>query len=461
MTLDIATSLESPVVRVLLGVLAAGLLYTLGRELRKIPAKLMVLMATAFLDMVGLLIVIPILPFYARRLGGEGFTFVGVHFGIGTVVALLVSTFTIAQLVSAPVWGRFSDRFGRRPALLVALGASVIAYVIFGFANSLAMLFLSRIVQGAGGGTVGVIQAYVADSVEPDQRARGLGWLSAATNLGVALGPVLGAFSITLGNRVCNMGGGDSAGLHAVGHAMPGLVAALLCLVNMAFAWRYLRESHTLGEHHAAAHKPRTSREAVLRVVQHSGEPASRLIWIYAIAMGAFQGVTAVLALFLADKYGVTERTISYFFVYIGSISVFTRVLLLGKAVDRLGEPRLSRIGIFLLAIGLGGMPLATSLPLLALAVAFIPLGTAFTFPCVTALLSRVISARERGLYMGVQQTFGGVARVIAPLWAGFAYDRLGIGVPFYTSAALVLATLLLGFGLEQFVRPPAPATGD
>ena len=113
MTLDISSSLQSPVVRILLGVLAAALLYTLGRELRKIPAKLMVLMATAFLDMVGLLIVIPILPFYARRLGGEGFTIFGMHFGIGTVVALLVSTFTIAQLVSAPVWGRFSARFGR------------------------------------------------------------------------------------------------------------------------------------------------------------------------------------------------------------------------------------------------------------------------------------------------------------------------------------------------------------
>ena len=459
MTLDIATSLESPVVLTVLGALAAGLLFTLGRELRKIPAKLSVLMATAFLDMVGLLIVVPILPFYARRLGAEGFTIGGVHFGIGTVVALLVSTFTVAQLVSAPIWGRFSDRFGRRPALLVALGASAIAYVIFGFSNSLWMLFLSRIVQGAGGGTVGVIQAYVADSVEPDQRARGLGWLSAATNLGVALGPVLGTFAITIGNKVCNIGGGDVAGMHAIGHAMPGLFAAILCLINMVFAWKYLRESHQTDAHAVAQHKPKSSREAVVRILEHSGEPASRLIWIYAIAMGAFQGVTAVLALFLADRYQVTEQTISYFFVYIGSISVFTRVLLLGKAVDRFGEPRLSRIGVLLLAIGLGGMPLATSLPLLALAVAFIPLGTAFTFPCVTALLSRVINPRERGLYMGVQQTFGGVARIIGPLWAGFAYDHLGVGVPFYTSAAVVLATLLLGFGLEQFVTPPAPAS--
>ena len=462
MPLDIAGSLESPIVRAVLAIIAAALLYTLWRELRKIPAKLFVLMATAFLDMVGLLMIIPLLPFYARRLGTEGMDLGPLHLGIGTVVALLVSTFTIAQLVSAPVWGRFSDRFGRRPALLVALGASAVAYVVFGFANSLALLFLSRIVQGAGGGTVGVIQAYVADSVEPDQRARGLGWLSAATNLGVALGPVLGSFAITLGNRVSDLGGSDVGIMHGMGHAMPGLLAAALCVVNMAFAWRYLRESRAVTDEHAVPdRKPRTSREAVWRVVEHSGEPASRLIWIYAIAMGAFQGVTAILALFLADRFQVTEKTIGYFFMYIGSISVFTRVLLLGKAVDRFGEARLSRAGILLLAAGLGAIPLARSLPMLALAVALIPLGTAFTFPCVTALLSRVIAARERGLYMGVQQTFGGVARVIAPLWAGFAYDHLGIGVPFYTSAAMVLGTILLGLGLEQFTTTaPAPGSG-
>src|SRR6185436_17369468 len=319
------------------------------------------------------------------------------------------------------------------------------------------MLFISRIVQGAGGGRVGVIQAYVADSVEPDQRARGLGWLSAATNLGVALGPVLGSFSVTLGNKVCNLGGGDVPGFHAIGHAMPGLVAAVLCLVNMAFAWNYLRESHHVTGEHQVPQKARSSREAVVRVLEHFGEPASRLIWIYAIAMGAFQGVTAVLALFLADRYQVTEQTIGYFFMYIGSISVFTRVLLLGRAVDRLGEARLSRIGVLLLAIGLGGMPLARSLPVLALAVAFIPLGTAFTFPCVTALLSRVINPRERGLYMGMQQTYGGVARIIAPLFYGWAFDSLGVSSPYYFSSAIIAATILLGFGLDKYARPELP----
>jgi MFS family permease len=122
--------------------------------------------------------------------------------------------------------------------------------------------------------------------------------------------------------------------------------------------------------------------------------------------------------------------------------------------VDRFGEARLSRIGTFLLALGLVTIPLTHGYVPLALAVALLPIGTAFTFPCVTALLSRVIQRHERGLYMGVQQTFGGVARVIGPLWAGWAYDNLGMGVPFWTAAVFVLGTLLLGLGMEGYTQP-------
>jgi len=149
-------------------------------------------MGTAFIDMVGVLMIFPLLPFYVQKLGGNGVTVFGLHFGVGVIAGFIISSFTVAQLISAPMWGRFSDRVGRRPTLLIALTASGIAYLIFGFANSLWLLFLSRVVQGAGGGTVGVIQAYVADSTAPQDRTRALGWLSATTNLGVALGPVLG-----------------------------------------------------------------------------------------------------------------------------------------------------------------------------------------------------------------------------------------------------------------------------
>jgi MFS family permease len=392
--------------------------------------KLFVLIITNFVDMVGVLMIIPLMPFYAREMGGGAL-----------VVVILMGAFTAAQLLSAPFWGRFSDRYGRRPALLVGLTASCIAYVVFAFAGSIWLLLLSRIVQGAGGGTVGVIQAYVADSVEPESRAKALGWLSAATNVGVAIGPAIGGMALRFGR------------------SGPGLAAASLCLVNIFFAWRFLRESRDMTEAHHE--KPRASRTVIAYVITHPGEPAPRLIWIYAIAMGAFSGLMGILALFLADRFGVSKDNIWIFYTYVGVISVVTRAGILGRLVDRYGEAQLSRTGLALLATGLATLPLARGYVSLALAVALIPLGTAFTFPCVTSMLSRVISSGERGLFMGVQQTFGGLSRVIIPLWAGFSYDHFGKTVPLFTSAALVLGTIVLGFGIDDGRKAAVPVPGQ
>ena len=389
--------------------------------------KLFVLIITNFVDMVGLLMVLPLLPYYANDLGAGG---------LG--VAVLVSSFTGAQLVSAPMWGRFSDRYGRRPALLVSLTAAVIAYIVFAYAESFWLLLASRIVQGAGGGTVGVIQAYVADSVEPKERAKALGWLSAATNVGVALGPQLGSLAVVM-----------------LGRRGPGFVAAGMAFLNIIFAWRFLAESRDMTE--AQERKPGASRAALVNVVRYPTAPAPRLILTYAIGMGAFSGATAVLALFLLHKFGLGADRIWIVFTYMGVISVITRAGLLGRLVDHFGEARLSRIGLTLLVVGLVLIPIAPSYWWLAPAIALVPLGTAFTFPCVTAMLSHIIPSRERGLYMGVQQTFGGLSRVIIPLWAGFAYDALGRSVPFFTSAGLVAGALLLQRGISTGTTREAP----
>jgi MFS family permease len=424
--------------------------------------NLTALMFAAFVDMMGLLMVVPQLPFVATRLGAGGF-----------VVGALVSSFSLAQLLSAPLWGRMSDRYGRRPVLLTALTASVAAYLIFAWASVpapganprfyLLLLFLSRIVQGAGGGTVGVIQAYVADSTEPRDRARALGWLSAATNLGVSIGPALGSLGVSLWNQ-----------------RAPGVLAAVLCAVNIGFVWMYVRESHVPDVAHPGAAAPVRPTEAAIHVMRHPRQPAPRLIWIYAVAMGAFSAFTAVLALFLHDQFAVTEKTIFWFFTWNGALSVIVRALLLGKAVDRFGEARLARIGQGFLALGLGLLPFTGTvhsgwrLPLpwglhlearyvaLALVVSLMPLGTAFTFPCVTGLLSQVIEPRERGVMMGVQQSFGGAARVLFPLLAGWTFQNMGVGFPFWTSAVLVLGTLFLSFGIEprREERPPAQTRG-
>lgn len=387
--------------------------------------RLLVLFVTAFVDMVGLAMIVPLLPYYATEHGASAL-----------VVGLLISAFSLAQLAVAPLWGRFSDSYGRRPAILAGLLVTAAAYGLFAVAGSVATLLAARIVQGLGGGTIGVVQAYVADASAPEQRTKSLGWLSAVTSLGAVVGPAFGSAMAALGGR-----------------QGPGIGAAVLALVVALFAWRYLGESRlSITTSHPGAGRT-TSRAAIARVFARWDEPASRLIWIYAIGIGAFYGTIQTVPLLLSERFGVTPQNVGYFVMYLGGMGVIARALLLGRVVDRLGEARLSRLGIVLLAAGLAATGLAREGVVLAAGFTLMPLGTAFLFPCVTGLLSRVVSARQRGLYMGVQHTFGGVSRVVFPVAAGLLIDRFGVGVPFWIAALLVLVVLPL-------TRAPAEAAG-
>ena len=380
-------------------------------------------MITAFVDMLGLAMIIPLLPFYATKMGASA-----------TIVGILIAAFSIAQLASAPLWGRFSDRYGRRPALLVGLLVSAVAYVIFAYASTLWLLLLSRIVQGLGGGTIGVVQAYVADASDPNDRAKSLGWLSAATSFGAVVGPAIG-----------------SALIHWGRHS-PGIASAIFCVLISIFAWIYLRESKddaSVTSEHEIVHQ--TSSGAVWSVIAHPKEPAQRLIWLYAIAIGGFYGTVPTLPLLLASRLPITEANVGYFVMYLGGMGVFVRAGILGRMIEWLGEPRLTRLGLVLLAVGLALVAAVHSYLTLLFALTLMPLGTAFVFPCVTAMLSRVVPRRHRGLYMGVQHTFGGVSRVVFPLAAGVAMDHLGLGFPFVIAGVLVLSTLLLTTSMEQY----------
>ena len=395
-------------------------------------ARLLVLFVTAFVDMVGLTMIVPLLPFYATELGASA-----------TVVGLLVSAFSVAQLTVAPAWGSFSDRYGRRPAILAGLLLTSCAYVIFAFAGSVLVLLLSRLVQGLGGGTIGVVQAYVADASPPEERTKSLGWLSAVTSLGAVAGPAFGSVMISVGGRTA-----------------PGLGAAALALLVAGFAARFLVESGQLGTTGSQATPSNTSpRQAIGRVLSHWHEPASRLIWIYTIGIGAFYGTIQIVPLLLMNRLDVTERNIGYFVMYLGGMGVVVRSLLLGRMVDLLGEARLSRLGLVLLAVGLGCTGLAAHGSIILLGFTLMPLGTAFLFPCVTGLLSQVVPGNQRGLYMGVQHTFGGVSRVLFPVAAGLLIDRFGVGVPFWISGLLVLATLPFAWALADSLAPASPAT--
>lgn len=395
--------------------------------------KLFVLMVTAFVDMLGLIIIYPLLPFYASRLGANA-----------AVVGALIAAFSVAQLVSAPAWGRMSDRYGRRPAILVGLLVSAAAYVIFAFAGSLWLLFVSRIIQGLGGGTIGVVQAYVTDITEGKDRAKSLGWLSAVTSLGAVVGPALGSLLIGLGGRTA-----------------PGLGSAALCILVSVFAWKYLKESHTiLSSQERQALESHSRMSALTMVVTHPREPASRLILIYAIAIGAFYGTTPMLPLILADRLGVTETNVGYFVMYLGGMGVIVRTLILGRVLEWLGEARVARLGLVFLAVGLAMVALITSYPTMLIAMTLMPIGTGLLFPCVTAMLSRVVPNAQRGLYMGVQHTFGGVSRVAFPLIVGFGMDALGMGVPFVFAGVMVIGTLLLTTSLEEHAHDPVRAPG-
>jgi MFS family permease len=385
-------------------------------------------MATAFVDMLGFAMVFPLLPFYAMHLGASPF-----------LIGILISSFSIMQLLTAPLWGRVSDRFGRRPVLLIGLGAAGIAYIVFGLANSVWLLLLSRAVQGAGGGTTGVVQAYIGDSTEPADRAKGLGWLSAATSAGVMVGPAIGSLASGLGQ------------------AAPGFFAAGLCFLNVMFAWRYLPESRP----RIGAPK-RHIRVALWHVLRHPTEPQPRLIWIYAVGMGAFAAMSSCVALYLNYRFNITAKTIGAVFVYIGALAVIMRALILGLAVKRLGETRVMRIGAVIFSIGLAMYTVPTTIWVMALVIPIVPIGQALLFPTVTALSSHRSDPKELGQMMGVQQAFGGAARVLGPLWATWIYEHMGPAKPFLVAAAIMFVVMLLAFQVPVAARAvPELAAAD
>jgi len=396
-------------------------------EARDFVRRMWVLMWTVFVDMIGFLIVLPLLPFYAERLGGTPF-----------MVGALVSTFALAQLSSAPLWGRLSDRYGRRPMILAGLLISAVSYVLFESASTVVLLFISRFVQGAAGGTVGVVQAYISDSVPSSDRAKALGWLTAATSAGVMMGPAIGSLAA------------------AYGFIGPGYLAAILCVLNFLFGLWWLPESDRGKEARQTEVRPQgATRDAMLDVLIHPRGTVGSMVWIYALGMMAFMAMNGVLALFLERRFGITEETIGWFFVYVGAASLIMRTLVLGRAVRRFGEIQVLRAGTLFMAIALAAVPFARNIPEFSLAVLFMPIGTALLFPATTSQVSKRAKASQTGLILGVQQSFGGIARMIGPLWSGALFQSLGISSPFWVAAALMVFVHIFSTTVGDVEAPP------
>jgi MFS family permease len=375
--------------------------------------RLSVLIAVNFIDMLGFAIVLPILPFYALELEATPET-----------IGWMIASFSIAQLIASPLWGRVSDRYGRRPALMIGLLASAMAFLVFGLADTVWLLFLSRIIQGAGGGTTGVAQAYVSDTVTPADRARALGWLSAATSAGVMIGPAIGSLATMLGRQA------------------PGFIAAALCLLNV------LAPDATPRPRKPVWH-------GAWMALRHPGGPAERMIWIYGVGMLAFSLLTSILAIWLESQFGITAKTIGYFFVYFGLLGLVVRSLALGPVVDRIGEVWAMRLGCLSLALGLLLYPIAPTVWVLVAIIPLVPVGTALLFPATTSQLSAATPASELGTTMGVAQTFAGIARVLAPILGTVAYQRIGVHAPFVIGGAIVLLMAWV-----TFRQVPGPELG-
>jgi MFS family permease len=302
------------------------------------------------------------------------------------------------------------------------------------------LLFLSRIIQGLGGGTTGVAQAYVADTIPPAQRARALGWLSAATSAGVILGPALGSLAAHWGQ------------------AAPGFIAAGLSLLNVFFAWRWLPESRSAEERSASRREVTPVWHTVWEMLRHPLRPVASLIWVYAAGMLAFAAMTSVVSLYLEAEFAITSKTIGYFFVYIGAMSFIMRSVLLGPVVDRIGEYSAMSIGTVSLALGLVLYPLVPNLWTLVAVMPLVPIGTALLFPSTTSLMSQQSARGEVGAVMGTAQAYAGISRVIAPLAATVAFQRLGHGSPFWLAAGLVVLVGLWTVRLRPLATADAAA---
>lgn len=389
-------------------------------------ARLWVLMVTAFVDTLGAFLVLALLPFYAQRFGASE-----------AEVGVLVAAFFFAQTLTAPLWGRASDRFGRRPVLLLGLLLSAVSYVVFAFADSRWLLLLSRLAQGAGGGTISVVFAYISDAVSPERRAQSIGWVTAATSLAAMIGPTLGSFSVRLSTLA------------------PGLITAGLCSLAILFAWWRLPEPGRKG----GGGKPTPPLvRSLVDVLARPARPRSALVWIYTTGMLAFNAMMAMAGLFLERRFGVTEETVWVFFAFVAGVSLLVRVTILGAAVERFGEPRVLRFGTLCFAAGLLALPLPGSEAGLAAVVVLIPLGFSLLLPSTTALVSRhCTDPSEVGQVLGVQQAFGGVGRIVGPLLGGAAFERLGAGSPFWLAGGLLLGLLATTAG----VRLEAPGAAD
>lgn len=383
-------------------------------------ASLAVVFFTVFIDLVGFGIIIPLQPFYVSAAGGSG-----------AAVGALFAAYSFAQFLCVPLWGRFADRVGRRPVILVTLAGTGISFLVFAAAlHSLVLLFVARTAAGIFGGNLATARAYVGDVTGAEDRARGMGLIGAAFGLGFVLGPAIGG------------------ALALLGPAWPPAVAGLLAIANLCFAAFALPESH-----------PKEAREAHAepwRWVDPKGLRAARrqpvlgaLFLILFLGTFAFSNLETTFSLLLERNLSMGRSQASLVFVFIGVVSAIVQGGLLGRLAKRFGAPRLVAAGTGLLSAGLALLPWVHGIGLLLVLTGIVAVGSSLNRPSINALVSLIAGEAEQGALLGTASSLSSLGRVVGPALGGVLWD-VGFHLPYDVGAAV----MGVAFVMALFIAP-------
>lgn len=390
--------------------------------------RLLTIFLIVFIDLLGFGLILPILPFYAATFNAGAFT-----------TGLLVASYAAAQLVGAPLLGRLSDRYGRRPLLLVSLFGTFVGFVLLGVANTLWLLFAARLLDGLTGGNISVAQAYITDVTDEKNRARGLGLIGAAFGLGFIIGPAAGAFLSRIGSGLA-FAEGPLAGL-TWRFALPAFTAAALVLFNLVAVYRWLPESLDAARRAALARNGRP--EISLRALRAAfarpavGPLLHTRFW-FALAFSTFQ---TIFPLYAAYRFGLDEVSTGYILTYVGILVVLVQGVGIRYLTARIPERRLIVAAILLMTPSLLAWAFAPNVPFLLVALIPIALAGGTLNTVINSVLSKAVLPHETGGILGLAAALESSTRVVGPTVGGALLQGLGTWAP-GVFGALVLAWL-------------------
>ncbi len=395
--------------------------------------QLLVIFQTVFLDLLGFGLVLPLLPLYAERFGASPLE-----------VTSISASYSLMQFLFVPLWGRLSDRVGRRPILLLSIAAAVVSYTFMGLTGSLLGLFLARLFSGIAGANLSVAQAYIADVTKPEERAKGMGLVGAAFGLGFIFGPFLGGILSVQ----------SPAWLPArmrEGASLPFFAAAALAAVNLILAWLWLPETRRAGTRAGTMARPAFSGHALVRALLHP--QIGSLIAIGFLSTFAFANMESTFVLWGEHTLGMTAHKAGYLFAWIGVLMVAMQGGLIGLLARRFGEPKLVIAGTAAMAASLLAAPLCRSYAPLLGVLALLAIGSGMAGPSLQSLISRRTGADDQGGMLGVSQSVSSLARVTGPVAAGFVFGRIGPSAPWVQGGVLMALAGVLGLAVLRNAR--------